>query len=234
MVDYLRITSLAAQRVEPELARWQVSHDFIELGDNWTETRKVRIFLNGPSLKGPGDAAYYPDGLGATPSPPGADSDAHYNAYWREELDSIWSRITKQEFDDHFANPRILERWSPLTPLEDATAAPADAIYSHYQTGFRSDGRFRFPTDIFDENVTGSIVRRVEFFDNGPPLRDNLYIQRRREFSIVYFNGSLAEGEPHMPDFDRTDVSLVRINRDQFEHLYQSAAPHFGERDTHE
>jgi len=229
LVDYLKITSLAGQRVESELVRWQVSHDFVELGDTWTATRKIRIFLSGPSLKGDfgaaGSAAYYPDGLEGSPSPPGsAGCEQRYDGFWNTGLDEAWSRISRTEFDEHYADSAILDRLSALTALEDTANVSERAVYSHWRTEFSSPEMF-FPTDVFDENIDGRVVRRVEKFKNGVLLRDNLYIQRRREFSIVYFNGSIAEGEPYTPDFDRGDLSLSKIDREQFEQLYKTAAP---------
>ncbi|MGH6950787.1 MAG: hypothetical protein ACREH4_07935, partial [Vitreimonas sp.] len=87
MVDYLKITSLAASKVEPDLAQWQVDHDFIELGDDWTETRKIRVFRSGPSLKGRGDRAYFPYGLDGSPPRPGPGCNDIYDQSWSESMD---------------------------------------------------------------------------------------------------------------------------------------------------
>src|SRR5262245_46414181 len=118
------ITSLAAQRVEAGLVPWQVSHDFVELGQQWIETRKIRLFLTGPCLKGVfrehGSAAYYPDGLDGTPPPPGAKGcDERYDSFWNSDLDQTWSRISADEFEERYADQAILDRLSPLTELED-------------------------------------------------------------------------------------------------------------------
>lgn len=226
MVDYLRITFCAEDVVESRLACWQLSHDFVELGDAWTETRKVRVFSSGPALKGSFGEAGCVAHFVRTALPPGLGCETTYDELWNmDETNQTWNRIDRQEFEARFSAPSVLDRLSPLTTLEQLADAPDGSTYTHWRPQFRSkDAQINnyLPTNVFNESVEGRILRRVEILKNGTALKNNPYIARREGFATVHFSDSLPDLRAYMPGGDDEDRPS---DPEEFQRLYVAAIP---------